>query len=37
MVMAAITEKDWACGDGGWTLVMKINGNEVLQSHASGY
>ena len=28
----AATGKDWACGDGGWTLVMKINGTKVLQS-----
>ena len=25
---------DFGCGDGGWTLVMKIDGNKVL--HLSG-
>ena len=24
-----------ACGDGGWTLVMKIDGNKVLPNYAN--
>ena len=24
-----------ACGDGGWTLVMKINGNKVLPNYTN--
>ena len=33
--MTTATSDDKTCGDGGWTLVMKIDGNKVLPNHAN--
>ena len=32
--MTTATSDNNTCGDGGWTLVMKIDGNKVLPNHS---
>jgi len=33
--MTTATSDNKTCGDGGWTLVMKIDGNKVLPNYAN--